>query len=125
MSETSIQMNFLPLPEGVITKYPVREINRTEEIFLEIIAEKLDQEIENYDATVLEEIFHEEYNQVCYVFEFENLKSGVIHTLVIAPTYEIYAFSKQIPKSLIIEVQNCIADQLNTLLKIDLNKDVE
>ena len=118
-------MNFLPLPEGVITKYPVREINRTEEIFLEIIAEKLDQEVENYEVTVLEEIFHEEYNQVCYVFEFENLKSGVIHTLVIAPTYEIYAFSKQIPKSLIIEVQNCIADQLNTLLKIDLNKDVE
>ena len=118
-------MNFLPLPDGVITKYPVREINRTEEIFLEIIAEKLDQEVENYEVTVLEEIFHEEYNQVCYVFEFENLKSGVIHTLVIAPTYEIYAFSKQIPKSLIIEVQNCIADQLNTLLKIDLNKDVE
>ena len=118
-------MNFLPLPEGVITKYPVREINRTEEIFLEIIAEKLDQEVENYEVTVLEEIFHEEYNQVCYVFEFENLKSGVIHTLVIAPTYEIYAFSKQIPKGLLIEVQNCIADQLNTLLKIDLNKDVE
>ena len=118
-------MNFLPLPDGVITKYPVREINRTEEIFLEIIAEKLDQEVENYEVTVLEEIFHEEYNQVCYVFEFENLKSGVIHTLVIAPTYEIYAFSKQIPKGLLIEVQNCIADQLNTLLKIDLNKDVE
>ena len=118
-------MNFLPLPDGVITKYPVREINRTEEIFLEIIAEKLDQEVEKYEVTVLEEIFHEEYNQVCYVFEFENLKSGVIHTLVIAPTYEIYAFSKQIPKSLLIEVQNCIADQLNTLLKIDLNKDVE
>ncbi len=118
-------MNFLPLPDGVITKYPVREINRTEEIFLEIIAEKLDQEVENYEVTVLEEIFHEEYNQVCYVFEFENIKSGVIHTLVIAPTYEIYAFSKQIPKGLLIEVQNCIADQLNTLLKIDLNKDVE
>ena len=125
MSETSIQMNFLPLPEGEITKYPVREINRTEEIFLEIIAEKLDQDVEKYEVTVLEEIFHEEYNQVCYVFEFENLKSGVIHTLVIAPTYEIYAFSKAIPKGLLIEVQNCIADQLNTLLKIDLNKDVE
>ena len=118
-------MNFLPIPEGVIKRYPVREINRSEEIFLEIIAEKLDQEVEKYEVTVLEEIFHEEYNQVCYVFEFENLKSGVIHTLVIAPTYEIYAFSKQIPKGLLIEVQNCIADQLNTLLKIDLNKDVE
>ena len=118
-------MNFLPIPEGVIKRYPVREINRSEEIFLEIIAEKLDQEVEKYEVTVLEEIFHEEYNQVCYVFEFENIKSGVIHTLVIAPTYEIYAFSKQIPKGLLIEVQNCIADQLNTLLKIDLNKDVE
>ena len=118
-------MEFLPIPADVITKYPVREINSAEEGQLERIAEVLDNKIENYEVTVLEEIFHEEYNQVCYVFEFENLKSGVIHTLVIAPTYEIYAFSKQIPKALIIEVQNCIADQLNTLLKIDLNKDVE
>ena len=118
-------MNFLPLPEGVITKYPVREINSAEEGQLERIAEILDNKIEKYEVTVLEPLFHEEYNQVCYVFEFENLKSGVIHTLVIAPTYEIYAFSKAIPKGLLIEVQNCIADQLNTLLKIDLNKDVE
>ena len=119
-------MEFLPIPADVITKYPVREINRTEEIFLEIIAEKLDQEIENYDATVLEEIFHEEYNQVCYVFEFENLKSGVIHTLVIAPTYEIYAFSKQIPKSLLIDIHNEITDYMNTVfLRSELNKDVE
>ena len=118
-------MEFLPIPEGVITKYPVREINSAEEGQLERIAEVLENKIEKYEVTVLESLFHEEYNQVCYVFEFENLKSGVIHTLVIAPTYEIYAFSKQIPKGLLIEVQNCIADQLNTLLKIDLNKDVE
>ena len=108
-------MEFLPIPADVITKYPVREINSAEEGQLERIAEVLDKEIENYEVTVLEEIFHEEYNQVCYVFEFENLKSGVIHTLVIAPTYEIYAFSKQIPKSLLIDVHNCIADDLNTL----------
>ena len=119
-------MNFLPLPKGVITKYPVREINRTEEIFLEIVAEVLDEKIENYEVTVLEELFHEEYNEVCYVFEFENIKSGVIHSLVISPTYEIYAFSKQIPKNLLIDIHNVITDYLNTVfLKSELNKDVE
>ena len=119
-------MNFLPLPEGVITKYPVREINSAEEGQLERIAEVLDNKIENYEVTVLEEIFHEEYNQVCYVFEFENLKSGVIHTLVIAPTYEIYAFSKQIPKNLLIDIHNVITDYMNTIfLRSELNKDVE
>jgi len=118
-------VNFIKLPDGVITKYPVREINRSEEIFLEIIAEKLDNEIEKYEVTVLEEIFHEEYNEVCYVFEFENIKSGCIHTLVISPTYEIYAFKKAFPINLLIEVHNCIADQLNTLLKLELNKGVE
>ena len=118
-------MNFLPLPEGVITKYPVREINSAEEGQLERIAEILENKIEKYEVTVLESLFHEEYNEVCYVFEFENIKSGVIHSLVISPTYEIYAFSKQIPKTLLIDVHNAIADQLNTLLKIDLNKHVE
>ena len=67
-------MEFLPIDAGVITKYPVREINSAEEVQLERIAEVLDKKIENYEVTVLEEIFHEEYNQVCYVFEFENLK---------------------------------------------------
>ena len=119
-------MNFLPLPEGVITKYPVREINSAEEGQLERIAEILDNKIEKYEVTVLEPLFHEEYNQVCYVFEFENLKSGVIHTLVIAPTYEIYALSKQIPKNLLIDIHNIITDYLNTVfLRSELNKDVE
>ena len=108
-------MELIELPEGVIKGYPVREINSSEEGQLERIAEVIDKKIENYEVTVLEEIFHEEYNQVCYVLEFENLKSGVIHTLVIAPTYEIYAFSKQIPKSLLIDVHNCITDYLNTV----------
>ena len=108
-------MNFLPLPEGVITKYPVREINSAEEGQLERIAEVLENKIEKYEVTVLESLFHEEYNEVCYVFEFENLKSNVIHSLVISPTYEIYAFSKQIPKNLLIDIHNCIADYLNTL----------
>ena len=119
-------MEFLPIPADVITKYPVREINSAEEGQLERIAEVLDKKIENYEATVLEEIFHEEYNEVCYVFEFENLKSGVIHSLVISPTYEIYAFSKQVPKSLLIDIHNCITDYLNTVfLRSELNKDVE
>ena len=125
MSETSIQMNFLPIPEGLTTKYPVREINSSEENFLETLAEKLDNEIEKYEVTVLEEIFHEEFNQVCFAFEFENLKSGVIHTLVISPTYEIYAYSNAIPKSLLIAIHNCIADQLSTLLQLELNRSVE
>ena len=119
-------MEFLPIPADVITKYPVREINSAEEGQLERIAEVLDNKIENYEVTVLEEIFHEEYNQVCYVFEFENLKSGVIHSLVISPTYEIYAFSKQIPKNLLIDIHNEITDYMNTVfLRSELNKDVE
>ena len=108
-------MELIELPEGVIKGYPVREINASEEGQLERIAEILDNKIENYEVTVLEPVFHQEYNEVCYVFEFENLKSGVIHSLVISRTYEIYAFSKQIPKSLLIDVHNCIADDLNTL----------
>ena len=119
-------MKFLPIPADVITKYPVREINSAEEGQLERIAEILENKIEKYEVTVLESLFHEEYNQVCYVFEFENLKSGVIHTLVIAPTYEIYAFSKQIPKSLLIDIHNVITDYMNTVfLRSELNKDVE
>ena len=119
-------MNFLPIPEGVITKYPVREINSAEEGQLERIAEFLENKIEKYEVTVLESLFHEEYNEVCYVFEFENLKSGVIHSLVIAPTYEIYAFSKQIPKNLLIDIHNIITEYLNTVfLKSELNIDVE
>ena len=119
-------MNFLPLPEGVITKYPVREINSAEEGQLERIAEMLENKIEKYEVTVLESLFHEEYNEVCYVFEFENIKSGVIHSLVISPTYEIYAFSKQIPKTLLIDIHNIITEYLNTVfLKSELNIDVE
>ena len=119
-------MEFLPIPPDVITKYPVREINSAEEGQLERIAEILDNKIENYEVTVLEPVFHQEYNEVCYVFEFENLKSGVIHSLVISPTYEIYAFSKQIPKSLLIDIHNEITDYMNTVfLRSELNKDVE
>ena len=119
-------MNFLPLPEGVITKYPVREINSAEEGQLERIAEILENKIEKYEVTVLESLFHEEYNEVCYVFEFENIKSGVIHSLVISPTYEIYAFSKQIPKTLLIDIHNIVTEYLNTVfLKSELNIDVE
>ena len=119
-------MELIELPEGVIKGYPVREINASEEGCLETLADLLEKEIDNYEVTVLEPVFHQEYNEVCYVFEFENLKSGVIHSLVISPTYEIYAFSKQIPKNLLIDIHNCIADYLNTLfLRSELNKDVE
>ena len=119
-------MELIELPEGVIKGYPVREINASEEGQLERIAEILDNKIENYEVTVLEPVFHQEYNEVCNVFEFENLKSGVIHSLVISPTYEIYAFSKQVPKSLLIDIHNCITDYLNTVfLRSELNNDVE
>ena len=116
-------MELIELPEGVIKGYPVREINASEEGCLETLADLLEKEIDNYEVTVLEPVFHQEYNEVCYVFEFENLKSGVIHSLVISPTYEIYAFSKQIPKSLLIDVHNCITDYLNTVfLQSELDK---
>ena len=52
-------MEFLPIPADVITKYPVREINSAEEGQLERIAEVLDNKIENYEVTVLEDLFHD------------------------------------------------------------------
>ena len=63
-------------------KYPVREIDRSEEIFLEIIAEKLEEDISNYEVQVLEEVFDEDSNRVFWVFEFD--RGTKIHSLVIS-----------------------------------------
>tara|TARA_B000000609_G_C23980062_1_gene243965 strand:- start:149 stop:478 length:330 start_codon:yes stop_codon:yes gene_type:complete len=92
-------------------KYPVREIDRSEEIFLEIIAEKLEEDISNYEVQVLEEVFDEDSNRVFWVFEFD--RGTKIHTLVISPDNTIQAISPRFPQQLLLEITNSLIDNLN------------
>ena len=108
-------------------KYPVREINRTEEIYLEIIEMKLEEDISNYESQVLEPVFDEDTNAVMWVFEFS--RGTKIHTLVIAPDNSIHAISPRFPQSLLLEITNSLIDNLNwshrNSLEQSINNSVE